>query len=414
MKTPSAPRSVAVVGGGIIGLMCAWYLRKAGADVTLLERGRVGGGCSRGNLGWVCPSISFPLPTPGLGAGSLIAALRKDSPLYIKMSAMPGLSRWLLAFRRHCDEGHYARGVRAMAELNGATLTLYDELVSEGLEFEYASAGLTFVSARAEPLEAERREIEAAGIGAVESWTPDDLAAREPGLPGGFAGALHVRTDRHVRADTVCSAVANALLAAGASIEEGFDVRVVRQSGSGVVIEGPSGSLRADAAVLAAGAETGRMAAPLGVRLPLQAGKGYSLTVHDPELRLRSPLYLCDGKIGLTPYRGRLRVGGTMELSGINRHLDRRRTKAIRRVASRAIPNVLRGGRVDEWVGMRPLTPDGLPVIGPLPLAPAIHVATGHQMLGITLAPSTGHALAKLMLEGHSDVDLEPFSPRRF
>ena len=346
---------------------------------------------------------------------SLVSALHRDSPLYIKASAIPGLWRWLFAFRRHCDERRYAYGVRALADLNGATMSLYDELASGEPGFEYASAGLTFVSARTGPLEDERRAIEAAGVGEVDVWTAQELAVREPGLPEAFAGAVHVRTDRHVRADTVCAALAKRAVAEGTRVEEGFDVGGVRQSGSTVVIEGSGGTLRADAAVLAAGAETGGIARSLGVGLPLQAGKGYSLTVRDPELRLRSPLYLCDGKIGLTPYRGRLRIGGTMELSGLNRTLDRRRTDAIRRVVSKAIPNALEGGPVEEWVGMRPITPDGLPVIGPLP--PRARDPRGHRPSDAGRHPGArdrGRALAQLMMDGRSDVDLDPFSPPAF
>jgi D-amino-acid dehydrogenase len=152
----------------------------------------------------------------------------------------------------------------------------------------------------------------------------------------------------------------------------------------------------------------------MGRSLPIQAGKGYSLSVHEPEVQLNSPLYLCDAKVGLTPYEGVLRVGGTMELSGINRTLDRRRVNSIRRVVTSLIPRAFDGARVEEWVGMRPLTPDGLPVIGRLPGLQNAFVASGHQMLGVTLAPSTGYALAELVLDGTSNIDLTPFDPARF
>ncbi len=403
-----------MVGGGIIGLMCAHYLRRAGADVTILERDGVGRGCSWGNLGWVCPSISSPLPAPGLGVRSVASMLDSDSPLYIKPSAMPGLSPWLLRFRSHCNEADFASGSRALTELSRSTMHLYDELAADGLEFESASAGLTFVSLRREALEAERRVIEVVGAARVEEWSADELASREPALPRTFAGALHVRTDRHVLASSVCAAVADASARDGVRVEEGFRVDAIRVIESGVVLEGPAGAVEASAVIVAAGAETGGLLSGPGPHLPLQAGKGYSLTVHDPAIRIRSPLYLCDGKIGMTPYEGSLRIGGTMELSGINRTLERRRLDSIRRVVKGVVPEALNGTRVEEWVGMRPLTPDGLPAIGSWGSVPGVFVATGHQMLGVTLAPSTGKALAQLVLEGRSEIDLAPFDPARF
>ncbi len=410
-----SPKSVVVVGGGIIGLSCAYYLRRAGAAVTVLERDRPGGGCSWGNLGWICPSISVPLPAPGLGVRSLRSALAADSPLYFKPTALPRLAPWLLRFRSHCNARDFDAGCAALAVLNGPTVRLYDELRADGVDFEYARAGLTFVSTEQRGLDAERADIEAVGVCEVESWSPEELVAREPALPDVFAGALHVASDRHVKGDTVCAGTAARLIADGGRIEEGFDVRRVRvESGRAVAVEGPGGTLHADAVVLATGAEAGRLAAGMGRPLPIQAGKGYSLSVHEPEVQLNGPLYLCDAKVGLTPYDGVLRVGGTMELSGVNRTFDRRRVDSIRRLVSSLIPQAFDGVRVEEWVGMRPLTPDGLPVIGRLPALGNAFVASGHQMLGVTLAPSTGYALAELVLHGNSHLDLTPFDPARF
>ena len=172
--------------------------------------------------------------------------------------------------------------------------------------------------------------------------------------------------------------------------------------------------IESDAIVVAAGAETGRIARRLGARLPLTAGKGYSLTVHRPRIHARRPSYVAGTRVGMTPFEGMLRVLGTMELSGINRRLDRRRVDALRRTILEVVPGALEGERVEAWVGMRPVTSDGLPAIGRLPGIRNVYVATGHQMLGVTLGPSTGYALADLITEGTSDIDLSPFDPGRF
>jgi D-amino-acid dehydrogenase len=409
------PRHVVIIGGGVIGLLTGYYLRRGGVEVTVLERDDVGRGCSWGNLGWICPSISAPLPAPGLGMSELVSMLAADSPLYIKPAALPRLAPWLLRFRAHCNEPAFVAGCAALAALNEQTPRLYDELKGDGVDFEYARSGLTFVSTKTAALEAEREEIDKIGVSSVAAWSRDELREREPDLPEVFAGALHVESDRHAKGDTVCSGVAAKLVAAGGRVEERFDVTGFRVEANRVVaVEGLSGSVEADAVIVAAGAESGLMTAALGHAIPLQAGKGYSLSVHDPALRLNSPLYLCDAKVGLTPYEGMLRVGGTMELSGINRSLDPRRVESIRRVVTGVIPRALEGTGVEEWVGMRPLTPDGLPVIGRLPNVPNAFVASGHQMLGVTLAPSTGRALADLVLGDRSAIDLAPFDPARF
>lgn len=415
MTAHSSPKSAIVVGGGVIGLLTAYYLRRGGIDVTVLERDRVGHGCSWGNLGWICPSISTPLPAPGLGVTGLRSFLDPDSPLYIRPGRLPRLAPFLFRFWRYCNERDFAAGCAALAGLNGETMRLYDELEADGVEFEYMKTGLTFVAADAAALDEELEAIETVGAARAVRWSPAELRAHEPSLPEVFAGALHVSTDRNARGDSVCTGVAARLRERGARIEEGFDVRSVRVGPGGrAVVEGPRGAVDADAVVLATGAEAGRHAVALGRPLPIQAGKGYTFSVYEPRIELESPLYLLDAHIGLTPYKGMLRIGGTMELSGVNREIDRRRLETIRRVVSRLLPEAFEGGRVREWVGLRPLTPDGLPVIGPLPGIDNVYVASGHQMLGVTLAPATGHALAGLILEGQAGLDLAPFDPARF
>ena len=185
-------------------------------------------------------------------------------------------------------------------------------------------------------------------------------------------------------------------------------------AGSGAAANGKPAGLGADLFVLAAGAETAALVATLGRKLPVQAGKGYSITVRNAQVRLSQPLHVTPARIGFTPFRGAVRVIGTMEFSGINRRLDPRRIAILERAARRYLPGALEGAERDDWVGMRPVTPDGLPAIGRLPGFSNVYVATGHQMLGVTLAPSTGHALAQLLLDGRSDIDLAPFDPARF
>ena len=421
---------VAVVGGGVIGLCVAHYLELGGAEVILVERDRIGGGCSEGNGGWVCPSISRPLPAPGLTLTSLRWLLRSDSPLYIKPAAIPRLTGWLWAFRGYCNAESYAAGVAALAALNATTDPLYRGLAEDGVAFEQAEAGTILA------YDDERELEQAAGllaklgeerVGRVDRLGRRALREAEPSLRGDLFG-LHVRGDTHVRPESLCAGLAASLEARGVRIlagvevvgfaREGRRVRVALTAGpaaGGAATGRPPGEpIEADLFVVATGAETGTLLGMLESRLPVEAGKGYSITVRNARARLRQPVHVAPARIGFTPFRGALRTIGTMEFSGINQHLDRRRIALLERAARRYLPGALDGTERVDWVGMRPVLPDGLPAIGRLPDLENVYVATGHQMLGVTLAPSTGWALAQLVLEGRSDIDLTPFDPARF
>ncbi len=407
---------VAVIGGGVVGLLCAHHLQKRGADVVLLERDGIGGGCSLGNAGWVCPSISVPLPAPGLMLQSLRWMFRVDSPLYIKPTAVPRMAEWLLAFWKHCNRDDYARGVRALAALARPSMAQLDQLARDGIEFESARAGLLLLARSQAVLDAERHTLDELGYGPYTLLGPRRVREKEPALTGEFAGGIDVLPERHVRPESMCSAVAASLGSRGAEVLEDFHATRLEGDGRRVaaIVDEEGRQVDADAFVIATGAEAAALVRQLGASLPLQAGKGYSITVAQPRVRLRAPLHFAESKLALTPFEGAQRVAGTMELSGINSWLDPRRVSALAKKAELEIPGILDGERRDDWVGMRPLTPDGLPVIGRLPTRDNVYAATGHQMLGITLASSTGAALAPLVLGGSSDTDLRPFDPARF
>jgi D-amino-acid dehydrogenase len=175
-----------------------------------------------------------------------------------------------------------------------------------------------------------------------------------------------------------------------------------------------AGDFPADRVLLAAGAWTGQLAAQWGYRIPLEAGKGYSITIRNPDLNVQQPIDLIEARAAMTPFDGAFRAAGTMELSGLNTNLVRTRVNAIRASVERYLVRWPVGERPRAWVGMRPLTSDGLPVIGKLPRTDNLYVATGHQMLGVTLAPSTAAVLTELMLDDAPSIDLTPFDPARF
>ncbi len=409
---------VAVLGGGIIGLCCAHYLQKGGANVVVIERDRVGGGCSYGNAGWVCPSISTPLPTPDLTVASLWSLFRSNGSLYIKPSALPTLGPWLWAFRRHCNADSYASGVKALAALNVVTRELYQDLQFDGVQFDMAESGTLIVYSDEQSLSRSRADIEGLedfGVGPVDVLDRAGVSDAAPSLVGDSVGGLIVQSDFRVRSDTLCDGLATYLEGQGVEVIEGFEVKdFVRDGTVTKSAIGPDGEVEADAFLLAAGAETSLLSAQLNAPLPVQAGKGYSITVENPGVTLSRPTYLANAKIGFTPFDSSIRIVGTMELSGINLQFDARRISVLERTTHRYLPGALQGDSRVDWVGMRPVTPDGLPVLGSLPTSDNTFVATGHQMLGVTLAPATGKALAQLILKGDPEVDLTSFTPARF
>ena len=389
---------VAVVGGGVIGLASAWYLKKAGAEPFVVEARSVGGGCSLGNLGWVCPSISTPLPTPGLTWTSLLCSLRRDGPLYVRPTAVPGLLPWLSRFRSHCNRADWERGVRKMASFNAKTMELYEELMADGVEFEFSRAGVLIAFRDRGKAEERCEELAAVGASVWREVDEAELNELEPMLRPGFSCGFFVESDGHVRPETLTAGLAAGLRARGVEIVEGTAVVGFREEGRRVVaVRTDDGELDVDAVVLAAGASTGVLTRMLGWKIPLTAGKGYSVTIEGPRNQLRQPLYLGDALIGLTPFEGALRFGGTMELSGVNERLDRARVRSLRRVVERDvdIPEAREGGR--EWVGMRPMVPDTLPVVGRVPSRGNVFVNTGHQMSGVTLGLGTGGVVADVV-----------------
>ena len=457
---------VGIVGGGVIGLCTAYYLKKLGADPVIVESSTLGSGCSYGNAGWVFPSKSTPLAKPGLTIQSLKWMLRRDSPLHIKPANLLALAPWLMRFRSFCNHADQMRGIAAFAALNAVTMERYDELAADGVQYEYSESGLLMAFRDFDEAAATKKEVDmvaaaeaasgaisgtasgaksgtasgaksgtasgttsgavsevsfraASGSGSGTSSCREldeaELYEREPLLRPGFRFGLFLDEGRHVRPESVTGGLGSLLRASGIEIHQGAKATGFRSERQRVTAINTSlGDLEVDAVVLAAGAHTGTLSRMVGCPIPLIAGKGYSVTIEQPTNQLRQPLLLGDGLIGLSPFKGALRFAGTLELSGIDNRIDAARVRSIRRHVSRAldIPEASEGGRA--WMGMRPMVPDSLPVIGKLPSRENVYVNTGHQMSGITVAPSSGWALAGLMLEGRPGVELKAFSAERF
>jgi D-amino-acid dehydrogenase len=416
---------IAVVGGGVIGLSVAYYLSQAGAEVVLYERGMLGRGCTWGSAGWISPSESAPVVGPQAIRQVLYSVGRPASPLYLRPTLDPGLYRWLLQAIRYCNSAAAERGLRVVAELGRATFELYDELERAGLDGDMTAHGLLHVFSR--PRTAARSLASAAVMRHYGYTVPDDLLTRtelrelEPTLSRRAQAGYLIGRERHIDPARLTTGLAGLARKSGAEIWEQAEVIRLEARARRVraVVTG-DGTVPVTTVILAGGASCGTLLRPLGVRLPLTAGKGYSFL-----RRLRTlpgrPIHLGDIKVAVTPFARGLRVAGTMELSGNNETLRRSRAQAIARGTAQYFDGwdeleASRNGREPEelWVGRRPLTPDGLPIIDRADPFENLFIATGHAMLGITLAPASGQALAGYVLSGERPEPLEPFRLGRF
>ena len=410
---------VVVIGSGVVGLCCAYELRRGGADVSVLERGRVAQGASLGNTGWVCPSFSYPLPGPGIIGEGLRGMLRGGGPLVIHPSLDPTFLRWLLGFRRSATRERWEQGVQALLGLNARTLELFDDYAAGGIRFEMHQSGLLLVGTTAAGLSSYAdlfRRLRTLGFtGETVELGPDEARALEPGLASGLAGGVQAVIDRYVRPESLTQGLARYLAEQGVEIREEIEVHDLTAANGGVRIETAAGPFAADRVVVAAGATSSPLLARLGVRMPLVGARGYSVTLAGGDTRPRHALYLAEAKVGISSYEDTVRIAGVFELGSASDEVDPRRLAAMLSTVDPYFEDWRPGAEpaLLEWAGLRPMTADGLPLIGRAPALESVFVATGHGMLGVTLAPASAAALAPLVLEGRSTPELLPFDPAR-
>jgi len=408
---------VVVVGAGVVGLTCAIELRRRGAAVTLIERSVPGSGASSGNAGWITPVFASPLPAPGVVMTSLKWMLKPDSPLFIKPRADFALIRWLWSFWRHANARDFERGVHAYASFASHAMSDFDSLAARGVTLDIQAGGSLFLFTTRDGARHLRDEVELMrefGYGPVEILGPTEARALEPSITTNVAGGILVPQERYLRPETMVEALVRTAADLGVALRTSTAAAGFSASGDQVtVVDTTEGSFDADEFVVAAGAWSPRLLQTLDLRMPIQGGRGYGITIEMPGTTLRRATYLAESRIACTPFDGALRLAGTMEFGDLDAPPDPRRFAAIRRGAD-AYLSGWRGGTEHEWVGARPVTPDGLPVIGRFRRYRNISIASGHAMLGVTLAPSTAIAIADLLCDGRSRYDIAAFAPDRF
>ncbi len=421
---------VLIVGGGVIGMHCAWRLADDGARVTVVESAAVGdrAACSYGNQGLVCPSHAVPIAAPGVVAQGLRWLFDPTGPLYVRRPWRAEMLGWLWRFARASTPARAEAATAAMAELLLRSAGLHARMADDaaagsdgGHPYGYAADGVLYAFLTQEGL---RRHLEESGHAArhgipFRELTGEQVRRMEPALSPRVAGGVLHPGDAHLDSRSFVRWLRARAAGAGAQVVERTDVLRLYPGGPG---GRPSalttrGTIGAGQIVIAAGAWSPGVAAGLGLRLPVQAAKGYSITFGRPPWRPSRPVNLGEARAVATPLPQGVRIGGTLELAGLDRSVALQRVQAILDGAGRVVPGArFDAGAADAevWHGMRPLAPDALPIIGRPRAHPNVVLATAHGMLGVSLAPVTAEAVAALIAGAPPPVDLRPYSPDRF
>ncbi len=409
---------VVVVGGGVVGVCTAYSLNERGVRTTLIERGEICSGASHGNGGWIFPGDSSPIPGPGVIRQALPWLLDPESPLYIRPRLSLSLLRWLWRFRGACNETAARESTRLRRALSLGSLERYAKLAElPSVAFGYQQRGLVLAYRERNALrEAERELSRLAGEGGVAKWlSPGELCQRVPALSPDLAGGVEFPSDAHITPGDFVRGLAAEVERRGVSIETHTEVLAIDWSRRApVCVHTTRGDFTADEVVLAACAWTAELARDLGLRVPVEAAKGYSISVERPENHPEVPVMLAEAKVGITPMGSLLRFAGTLELAGLDLRVNRRRVDAILRATRTYMPGLVSTPTLEIWRGLRPLTPDDLPILGRPAGTSGLILATGHGMSGISQGPMTGELIAQIATGEKPALDPAPFSPDRF
>ncbi|MBL0739829.1 NAD(P)/FAD-dependent oxidoreductase [Chryseolinea lacunae] len=413
-------KNIAIIGGGIIGLSTAYYLQKAGHTVMVFDKGNMDDTCSIGNAGMVVPSHIVPLAAPGMIAKGIRWMFNSKSPFYVRPRLNGDLIKWGLKFYAHANEKHVQRSAPLLKEISMLSKQLFREMNSaKEFDFGYQEKGLLMLFQTAET---EKEEIEAAHLAnhhGVEAHvlTPADVQALEPDVRVTARGGVIFPGDAHLIPQLLVSNLVEHLKKNGVKILTHHDVSdfVTGEKSIERITIGDK-VLEFDEYVIATGAWSGLFCSKLDLDLPMQSGKGYSFTLPNVKKNIQVPTLLLEGRVAVTPMGNALRFGGTMEINGTDRSVNMNRVKGIVETIPKYYPdmNVAVPDVREVWNGLRPCSPDGLPYIGRSSRFKNLIIATGHSMMGVSLAPATGKLVSEIVNEKNLTMNIAAFNPERF
>jgi D-amino-acid dehydrogenase len=413
-------KKIIIVGGGVNGLCSAYYLAKKNFEVTVIDSGDFSVNCSFGNMGFLSPSHFIPLASPGVVAEGIRHMMSSTSPFYMKPRLNLSFLEWALKFYKNSSQNVVDRNAPHLSELLNLSRKLMNEIRDDiGDVFDMEEIGCMMMCHSQKAFEEEMKVAEAAKKFKleVEVLNRKELQEREPDVELDIYGALLFKDDAHIHPGKFMVAMKNYLTKKGVNFQLNTNVTGFVKSGKTIKsVITDKGEFSGDEILLSPGSWLPQVAKMLGIRLLLEGGKGYSYTYDYVEKNIRNPAILVDGRCAITPWKHTLRIGGTMEFSGINNKVLINRMQGIYDSIRRFYP----GLQIDFppkdkiWTGLRPVSPDGLPYIGRVNQYGNLFVAGGHAMLGISEGAATGKIISELADNRRTTIDISAFNVERF
>lgn len=410
-----------IVGGGIIGLCTAWYLTKAGCEVTVIDKNDISDGTSFGNAGMIVPSHFVPMATPGVIAQGMKWMLNSKSPFYIKPRLNVDLIQWLWHFSRSANAGQVAQSIPILYELNEKSKWLYKAMAEEdGFDFGFEEKGLLMLYKTKKQADEEEELAEKAhqlGVRA-EILDKNGLQNLEPQMDFDVLGGIYFPGDAHLYPNRLMTQLAARLKQSGVTFMSNTSIVDFKTNGSRIetLLTNTNENISVENVLLSSGSWTGVLLKKAGVKIHLQDGKGYSITLKSPNLRPRIPTILSEAKVAVTPMGDDLRIGGTLELSGLSPKINQKRVEGIIESMPKYYKNidVPFDNKTEIWKGYRPCTPDGMPYIGQSENFSNLFVGTGHGMMGLSLGAVTGKLLSEIITDKQPMMAIKSFRINRF
>ncbi|MFO1499449.1 MAG: FAD-dependent oxidoreductase [Verrucomicrobiota bacterium] len=414
-------KHILIIGSGVIGLSVAYYLVREGHRVTIIERAAPEDeGCSYRNAGMIVPSHFIPLAAPGMVALGLKWMWNPESPFYIKPRLNADLLSWGWRFYRAATSAHVNRAAPLLRELSLASRSCFEALAAlPEWEFGLVKKGLLMLCKSEHTLAEEAQTAERAKALGIPAQVLDakQTAALEPNVRMDIAGAVYFPKDCHLSPSRFMGALRRQLGEAGVRFEWRTEVTGWHAHGRQIeTVLTSQGEKAADEFVLCGGSWSPLAVRDLGLRVPMQAGKGYSVTLPKPRQLPEICSIFTEARVAVTPIDGALRFGGTMEIAGLNSQINPARVQGIIKAVPRYYPDFKPDDFRDlpVWCGLRPCSPDGLPYLGRTNAYSNLSLATGHAMMGLSLAPITGKLLAEILQNQKPSIDISLLHPDRY
>ncbi len=414
-------KTIHIVGGGIVGLCTAWYLNKAGCKVIVVDEHSLTEGTSFGNAGMIVPSHFVPMATPGVIQKGLKWMFNSKSPFYIKPRLSMELVQWLWQFYRSANAGHVHKVMPILFELNERSKELYKTMAKEqDFDFGFEEKGLLMLYKTKKQAEEEQILAEKAyqlGVKA-EVLDANGLKRFEPEMDLDVLGGVYFPGDAHLYPNHLMAQLVNRLKQSGVTFlsETSIVDFTIKSARIQSLLTDADKAIPVENVILSLGSWTGHLLRKAGIKIYLQDGKGYSVTLENPGLRPRIPTILSEAKVAVTPMGNDLRIGGTLELSGLSQKINQKRVEGIIESVPKYYKNIAVpfGTQTKIWKGYRPCTPDGMPYIGPSDTITNLFVGTGHGMMGLSLGAVTGKLLSQMIIREKPMLATEPFRLNRF